>query len=158
VKQSGVLITVRPGEVRHSLPASLQQSVSMWRQSPVMAERPKVIPDLADNDMNSWDAVIAGERPSAVSGSGFVILATKVSLAGDMAKSGATLRFAGITGAGEVLVNGAPAGRKPTAAPSPIEVAIPGGQTEVDVAVVLAANAGDAVGLSGPVFLETGRR
>ncbi|KFG89521.1 Glycosyl hydrolases family 2, sugar binding domain protein [Sphingobium herbicidovorans NBRC 16415] len=157
VRQGGLLITVSPAEVRHSLPASLQQSVSMWRQSPVMAERPKVIPDLADNDMNSWDPVIAGERPAAASGNGYVILATKVTLAGDMSRSGATLRFAGITGSGEVLLNGSPAGRKAAAAPGPLEVVIPAGKTDVAVALVLATNAGDAVGLSGPVFLEAKR-
>lgn len=157
VRQSGVLIAVRAAEVRHSLPASLQQSISMWRQSPVLTERPAVIPDLADNDMNSWDAVIAGERPAAASGNGYVILATKVMLAGEMSKTGATLRFAGITGAGEVLVNGNPAGRKAGAAPGPLEVAIPAGKADVAVALVLATNAGDAVGLSGPVFLETKR-
>lgn len=157
VRQTGVLINVRAAELRQSLPASLQQSVSMWRQSPVMAERPKVIPDLADNDMNSWDAVIAGERPAAAAGNGYVILATKVAITGEMSKSGATLRFAGITGAGDVLVNGSPAGRKAATAPGPLEVNIPAGKTDVAVALVLAVNAGEAVGLSGPVFLEARR-
>ncbi len=154
VRSGGLVIEVKPAERRESLPPSLQQSVSAWRQSPVMAERPKTIPDLADNDMNRWDQVIAGERPPAASSNGFVILVTKIKLTGRMAEQGAALRFGGITGAGEVLVNGRSLARKATEAAGPLTVSLPAGTSDLTVAVVLQAVAGEGIGLSGPVFLE----
>ncbi|WP_230461434.1 DUF4982 domain-containing protein [Sphingobium sp. CAP-1] len=154
VRPAGIVIAIRAAAVRQSLPPSLQQSVSMWRQSPVQAERPKVIPDLADNDMNSWDPVIAGEQPAAASGNGYVILAAKVTLSDQMSASGAVLRFAEIKGAGEVLLNGVPTGHKATVSPGPLDIAIPVGLRDMAVALVLSATGGQPVGLSGPVFLR----
>jgi beta-galactosidase len=155
--EAGIIVAVRSAGVRQSLPPSLQVSVLMWRQSPVQAQRPKVVPDLADNDMNSWDPVIAGEQPAAASGNGYVIFAAKVVLSDQMTASGAVLRFAEIRGAGEVLVNGAPVGRKATASPGALDIAVPAGVKEIAVALILEATGGEAVGLSGPVFLSTMR-
>jgi beta-galactosidase len=147
-------LRVRSAEIRQSLPPSFRQSVPNWRQSPVQRERPRVITDLADNDMNSWDPVIAGERPPAASGDGYVVVSTRVPLTEAMMKSGAVLNFVGISGSGEVLVNGTVAGRKDDAAPGPLNVPIPGGKAEVAVGLVLKATGGAPVGLSGPVFIE----
>lgn len=155
VKAGGLVIKVRPAEQRQSFPPSMRQSVSAWRQSPLMSERPRTVPDLADNDMNSWDIIAAGERPAAASGSGFVILVSKLKLTGDMASRGAVLRFTGITGVGEVLLDGRSVARKAGAVAGPLTISLPTGSTDVTVAVVLQATAGDAIGLSGPVFIET---
>lgn len=149
-------IRVRPAAIRHALPPSLQQTVLSWRQSPVLRERPAVIPDLADSDMNSWETVIAGESPAATAGNGFVLLAARMTLSDAMAKGGATLKFAGIAGRGEVLVDGAVAARKADPAAGPLEVRIAPGRGEIAVTLVMDAAAGAAVGLSGPVFIEAG--
>lgn len=151
---AAAMIRVRPAAVRHALPPSLQQTVLSWRQSPVLRERPAVIPDIADSDMNSWETVIAGESPAAAAGNGFVLLAARIKLGDAMAKGGGTLKFAGITGRGDVLVDGAVAARKADPATGPLELRIPGGRGEIAVTLVMDAVAGAPVGLTGPVFIE----
>lgn len=146
-------LTVRPAAIRQSLPPSARQAVYGWRQSPVMRERPRTIPDLADNDMNSWDAVIAGERPPAAAGDGFVVVATRIARS-DAMGAGATLKFAGISGSGEILVDGAIVARKADAAPGALDVTVPPGKGDISVGLVLKTSTGAAIGLSGPVFVE----
>ena len=157
LKGATILIGIRPAAIRHSLPPSIQQMVSSWRQSPVLRERPTSIPDLADNDMNSWDPVIAGEKPAAAAGDGFVIVTTRVKLTDAMTKNGAVLKFAGITGGGDILIDGAVVGRKADARPGPQEVQIAPGHSEIVVGLILGASAAMPVGLSGPVFIEARR-
>jgi beta-galactosidase len=154
LRGAAAMIRVRPAAVRHALPPSLQQTVLSWRQSPVLRERPAVIPDIADSDMNSWETVIAGESPAAAAGNGFVLLAARIKLGEAMAKGGATLKFAGITGRGDVLVDGAVAARKADPTTGPLELRIPAGRGEIAVTLVMDAVAGAPVGLTGPVFIE----
>ena len=148
---------VRPASIHHVLPSSLRQNVAGWRQSPVIKDRPTALPDLADNDMNSWSPVIAGEAPAVVTEAGFIMLMTRVPLTAAMTKSGGLLKFAQISGKGDIIVDGVVAARKADAAPAPMEVKIAPGRSEIVVGTILAAPAGSAVGLSGPVFLEAGQ-
>jgi len=157
VRPAAGVIRIRRAEIRQLLPHSIQQLVSLWRQSPVVRERPKVIPNLADNDMNSWDQVIAGERPAAAASDGYVMIVTRVTLSGPMTEFGAVLKFGGISGSGEVLVNDASAARKNDAQPGGLDVELAPGAREATIGVVLRSVAGEPVGLSGPVFVEARR-
>ncbi|WP_380879342.1 beta-galactosidase [Sphingomonas sp. DBB INV C78] len=147
-------VTVVPGAIRQALPPSLRQAVSGWRQSPVLVERPRAIPELADNDMNSWDPIIAGERPAPAAGDGFVILAARIDLGDAMASQGAHLKFSGIMGSGEVMLDGEVVARKPDKTPGPLVVPIAAGRRQVTAALILRAIGGEPAGLSGPVFVE----
>ena len=156
VRTGGIVVEVRPATQAESLPASGRQSVVNWRQSPVLRERPAAVPALADNDMNSWDAVIAGERPAAAASDGFVIISTRIPRSA--APTGGALKFSGVGGAGYVVVDGVRRATKDAAAPGPIEAAIPAGSGDITVAVVLTATEGAAIGLTGPVFIEPAGR
>lgn len=68
--------------------------------------------------------------------------------------AGAMLRFAGITGSGEVLADGAVVARKYDAAAGSLDATVSPGKGDIAVALVLRTSTGAAVGLSGPVFVE----
>lgn len=154
LRSADTVITVIPATVRQALPPSLRQGVSGWRQSPVLEQRPKVIPELADNDMNSWDPIIAGQRPAPAAGDGFVVIAVRIELSEAMAKRAARLKFSEILGGGEVLLDGEIAARKPDKAPGPLLVSIAAGRRQVTAALLLRTIGGEPAGLSGPVFVE----
>ena len=158
MREATTVIRIHPAATRHALPPVVRQTVPSWRQSPVLRERPATLPDLADNDMNSWDPVVAGERPAAVAGDGFVILTARIKLSEAMTRGGAVLKFAGIAGRGDILIDGGVAARKDDPATAPQEVSIAPGRSEIVVGLVLAAAAGNAIGLPGPVFIEARSR
>jgi beta-galactosidase len=154
VESATCTIDIRAGKVRESLPASYRLGLQSWRQSPVMAERPASIPELADNDMNSWAQVIAGDAPATVSGNGWVIMTSRLTLTEEMTKRGATIRFGGIAGAGDIYMNGKVVTQKASRIVAPVDVAVPVGSTELVVGVILKCADGEAVGLPEPVFVD----
>ena len=154
VQAASLALDISPAEIPESLPPSFEVRVTGWRQSPVLAERPSKIPDLADGDMNSWDPIIAGELPAAASASGYVILTAKASLTDAMVTSGAILHFGGIAGAGDVQVDAVVIGHKEKADLGPLNVPIPAGKRDIVIAVVLQTSLGQAVGLPKAVSIQ----
>ena len=154
LRPASSVIRIRPRTVRQSLPPSLQQSVSGWRQSPIAVTRPDTVVNLADNDMNSWDPVIAGARPAPAATAGYVTLVSRAVMTDRMTRSGAVLKFTSIVGSGSVLVDGVPLARKPDPAAAPLDVVLPPGKREIMIALILQTVAGEPVGLPGSVFIE----
>ena len=149
-----VAFDIHQSTIKASLPPSFELAITQWRQSPVMRERPAVIPELADNDMNSWDATIAGEQPAAAAADGYVILASRATLTEAMINAGAILKFAAVLGTGEVLIDGAHCAEKSDIVAGPLIVNIPSGKRDITIALVLKATSGTPVGLTGPVSVE----
>lgn len=154
VRPASADIKVERVRTRHSLPPSMRQAISQWRQSPILRERPATIPDLADNDMNSWDQVTAGERPAPAGSAGYVLLVSRISPSDAVFRSGGTLKFAAINGSGDIFLGGRKLASKASPLAEPLGVTVPPGQRELVVALALRASAGEPVGLSGGVFLE----
>ena len=147
-------LEIRARTVRESLPASYRQGLQSWRQSPVMTERPTSIPELADNDMNSWALVVAGDAPAIASGNGWAIMTARLTLTEAMSRRGATIRFGAISGAGDIIVNGKIVAHKKAQTVAPLDVAVPAGFTELAIGLILQCAGGEAVGLPGPVFVD----
>lgn len=147
-------IDVRRGRVAESLPPSFRQVLQTWRQSPVLPERPLVIPDLADNDMNSWAIVAAGDTPPPASATGWVIMTCRVSLTEVAVKRGAILKFVAITGAADLVLNGQTVAHKSDETTGAMQYAIVPGSQEITVGLILKAVEGQPVGLPGGVFLD----
>jgi beta-galactosidase len=119
-----------------------------------MAERPMTVVRLGDNDMNSWDPVVAGERPSPPVTAGFVTLAAHISLGDAMLRPGATLHFDRIAGSGSIIVNGATVATKSDPAPAALDISLPPGHREYDVALILESVPGKPLGLPGAAFVK----
>jgi beta-galactosidase len=148
------VIEIRPGSVIEALPPVNRQALQSWRQSPVFPKRPATIPDLADNDMNSWAIVSAGDTPSPAPSDGWVILSCRISLGGTGTKRSAVLNFAGVAGSGDLLVNGQVVAHKDEERSAPMRQAVPAGSRELTIGLILKAVEGQPVGLPGAVFLE----
>lgn len=155
LEMASLTIGVSAAVIHQSLPPSFELRISMWRQSPVAHLRPVAIPDLADNDMNSWDAVMAGEQPSPASGDGYVLFVARATLTPMMASKGANIRFAAIAGSGDVIVNSTVAAHKEEQQVGSLIVPLAPGNGEVVIGLVLKAESGAPVGLPGPVFIES---
>ena len=146
-------IQITPADLRQSLPPAFQLNVASWRQSPVLHEKPTVIPVLADNDMNSWDPVVAGERVSTPSEDGFILLLTQVNLTDTMSKLGALISFTSLAGRGDVYVDGKPVAHKSEEGPGGLSASIPKGKREIVIALILEAAKGVPLGLAGAVHI-----
>lgn len=149
-----VKIDVRRAAIRESLPPSYRQAVQSWRQSPVMAERPITLPVLADNDMNSWAILVAGDAPAPAARDGWVILTSRVTLTDAMKQRGGTLKFSAIAGEGDLIVDGQTVAHKDKPGTAAVDIAIPAGKAELSVGLILKAVNGQPVGLPGPVFID----
>ena len=125
-----------------------------WRQSPVFTERPITIPQLADNDMNSWATVVAGDPPASASRTGWVIMTSHLALTDAMTKNGATIKFSAISGLADIVVNGQTLGQKTISDAGPFEVKITPESSDLDFGLILQCTEGQAVGLPGPVFID----
>lgn len=154
VRPASANIRVDRARKRHVLAAASRQPIALWRQSPLLRERPPVMPTLEDNDMNSWDQVTAGERPSPAASAGYVLFVSRVPMGAAGMRSGAVLSFAGISGSGDLFLDGRKVASKASPMPEQLALTIPPGQHEVTIGLMLRAAAGEAVGLSGPVYLD----
>lgn len=154
LKPALAAIAIRSGSVPHALPPPFQQSIVLWRQSPITVDRPATVVQLGDNDMNSWDPVEAGERSSSPVTPGFVVLAARVTLGDAVRRPGAVLHFERIAGQGDILINGAVVATKGDPAATPLDVLLPRGDGVFDVSLILDAVPGKPLGLPGAVFVR----
>jgi beta-galactosidase len=158
VSPATVSVVILQGQqTPQSLPPVARISLQDWRQSPVTVGRPENVSGMADNDMNTWETVLAGQRPPASSASGYLVLFTRLSLNDAMKRQGAVLKFFEIMGRCEIVINGATVARKDVASPGSLSVPVAAGKDEVSVSVVMHVSEGEGAGLSGPVFLDVAR-
>ncbi len=125
-----------------------------WRQSPAFATRPSPNIVLADNDMNSWLFVRAGQIQPAQGQGTWSVLRAKVTPRRPVRDRGGKLVFQGVVGRGEVWIDGKRVGTKAGFAPGTVVVPMPAGEGERIVSVLLESNGTQASGLGGIVFVE----
>ena len=128
--------------------------VQDWRQSPAFATRPSPDIVLADNDMNSWLFVRAGEIQPAQGQGSWSVLRAKVTPRRPVRERGGKLVFQGVVGRGEVWIDGKRVGTKAGFAPATLIVPMPAGEGERIVSVLLESDGAQASGLGGIVFVE----
>jgi beta-galactosidase len=124
-----------------------------WYSSPLSNEPPDPNVVVADNDMNTWPSVQPGELQSFTGGS-FALYRTKFTPFVSIQTGGGRIVFQSITGQAEVWINGACLGRKPEPAAAPFSVALPPGEGQRTLTVLIQTRPGVAAGLSGSVYLH----
>lgn len=139
-------------------PGPLRFMVQGWRQSAVVAQPPGRPEALADNDMNSWQAVSAGVPPPFSGKNGYVTVATTVIVPAGVTERGGALILDTVNGKGTLWLNGVQAAEKTTAEGSRMQARIVPGQRQLAIALVLEALPAQRTGLPGLVFIETEQR
>ena len=133
-------------------PATL--TVEDWRQSPAFATRPSPDIVLADNDMNSWAFVRAGEIQPAAGSGVWSVLRAKVTPRRPVRERGGRMIFQDVVGLCEVWIDGTRAAAKTDAAPATLTAPLPAGEGERIVSVLLQTDGTTPAGLGGIVFIE----
>jgi beta-galactosidase len=131
--------------------------LTWWRYSPAQAERPDPNVVLADNDMNSW---AWGEVPmrQAAEVAAWRLYRTEMRLRADLDDGTARLVFGEIAGRAQVWLGGVRLGEKTDAAPAPLSVRIPAGETRRQLTVRVESAPGQPSGITGRVVVERGGR
>ncbi|MFD1950781.1 beta-galactosidase GalA [Sphingomonas arantia] len=130
------------------------QMIPDWRQSPLSAAKPSPDIVLADNDMNSWLFVRAGEIQPAQGTGTWSVLRARFTPHRPVQARGGRIRFRGVVGRGEVWVDGRRLATKTGFASETITVPLPAGQGERVVTLLLESDGRAPSGLGGIVFVE----
>jgi beta-galactosidase len=155
----GLKSAVLDVEVRAAQPWAYQatsepvQGIDGWRSSPLSAA--PVDPNLrpAGTDMNSWGWVTPGAGAKPAERTGYVLYATDAWAFARVRKHGGTLEFVEVTGPCQVFIDSKKVGEKTTAAPAPLRIPFPAGDTRFHLSVLCPVTAGQPHGLSGVVRL-----
>ncbi len=153
---STLSLRIEAGAVPRISPAPARFFIKGWRQSPLVSIRPTAPQTLADNDMNSWAIVSPGDAPPFSAGTGYVTLVAGAGVPAAIHKTGGTIVFERINGAGELWLDGHRVATKPDAAGGPLRGVIPAGLSHMQVTLILEARPDLRTGLPGLVFIEAG--
>ncbi len=135
-------------------PARMTLTVQDWRQSPAATARPSPDIVLADNDMNSWLYVRAGEIQPPQGSGRWTVLRAKLTPRRGTRERGGTIVFKDLVGRGEIWIDGKRAATKPDFAAATLRAAFPPGPGERTVTLLLESDGTVASGLGGLVFVE----
>jgi beta-galactosidase len=129
-------------------------TVQDWRQSPAATAKPSHDIVLADNDMNSWLYVRAGEIQPPQGSGRWTVLRARLTPHRGTRERGGTIVFKDLVGRGEIWIDGKHASTKPDFAAATLRVAFPPGPGERIVTLLLESDGTVASGLGGLVFVE----
>ncbi len=126
-----------------------------WIRSRITEQAPDPNQQPASTDMNSWDNVHPGSGPTTFRDGRFAVYRAQFTPRATTQKSGGRLVLRDVVGKAQVWVNGKLAGEKTDAAKQDMTVALPGGDGERVVSVLIeAAAVGTPAGLGGIVTVE----
>jgi beta-galactosidase len=148
------LATVRRPQVARQKPILMVQG---WRQSPNSDQRIDPNVALADNDMNSWVWIGAGELQPNGTGR-WNLFRAKFTPRKSVRQRGGQLVFASLTGSAEVWIDGKQVALKRDAAPGRLEVPLPASEGERSVTVLVESSANTQGGLGGIVYVADPER
>lgn len=131
-----------------------QMILDKWFFSPFSMERPDVNCKIADNDMNTWEAISAGNA-MLLKNAKYVIWRTEFKLAEEYQKSGGVILFKNLAGKAEVWLNGKLLGKKETVNEQNFKVVFPATETECELRVLLNSTLNTHVGLKGMVTIQS---
>lgn len=131
-----------------------QMILDKWFFSPFSMDRPDVNRQIADNDMNTWEAISVGNA-MLLKDAKYVIGRTKFKLAEEYQKSGGVILFNNLAGKAEVWLNGKLLGKKETVNEQDFKVAFPATETECELRVLLNSTVNTHVGLKGTVTIQS---
>jgi beta-galactosidase len=145
-----VMPTPTPPEVGPAKPTVV---VATWRMSPVSAERPDPNQSIDKNDVNTWSPVRPGRLPP-FNGGRFAVLRAQFRPRLEVRKAGGRLVLRNVVGKAEVWIDGKLAEEKTDANRRTITVALPPGDGERTVSILVEASPGASAGLGGAVTVE----
>lgn len=131
-----------------------QMILDKWFFSPFFMARPDVNCKIADNDMNTWEAINAGNA-MLLKNAKYVIWRTEFKLAEEYQKSGGVILFKNLAGKAEVWLNGKLLGKKGTVNERDFKVVFPATETECELRVLLNSTLNTHVGLKGMVTIQS---
>lgn len=131
-----------------------QMILDKWFFSPFFMARPDVNCKIADNDMNTWEAINAGNA-MLLKNAKYVIWRTEFKLAEEYQKSGGVILFKNLAGKAEVWLNGKLLGKKETVNERDFKVVFPATETECELRVLLNSTLNTHVGLKGIVTIQS---
>ncbi len=134
--------------------APVVRTIDAWRRSPLLPTRPE--PSLAprDGDNNSWAFVRGGTATPAEASGGWQVYRARVTPVRAIAAKGGRLVFTGIVGRADLWVDGRPVATKPQAAAGPLVAALPPGDGDRAVVLIVQTVAGQPSGIVGAVTIE----
>ncbi|MBC8097646.1 MAG: glycoside hydrolase family 2 protein [Akkermansiaceae bacterium] len=129
-------------------------NLQRWRMSPVTTNAPGANQELAENDQNSWQQVQPGRLQTFAEGS-HAIYRIKFKPLASVQKAGGQIVFKSVTGKAEVWLDKKLLGRKDTLEAAPFTIAIPAGEGERTLSVLIQTETGKPGGFGGGVVVET---
>lgn len=138
-----------------SVPVEYPQMIlDKWFFSSFSMERPDVNSKIADNDMNTWEAISAGNA-MLLKDASYVIWRTEFDLLKEYQEMGGIILFKKLAGRAEVWLNGKLLGKKDTVNEQDFKVAFPATRTECELRVLLNSAINTHVGLKGTVTIQS---
>jgi beta-galactosidase len=149
------VIDVIPVAARLVVPVVLNPPlfIQNWRRSPTASERPDPNEQPLDIDMNSWRDVHPGWMAPFREGH-FAVYRARFTPRAATRQTGGHLLFRDLIGKAQVWINGKLAGEKTGAEKQDFTVALPAGDGERTVNVLVEAEPGKPAGLGGVVTVE----
>ncbi|WP_427967904.1 beta-galactosidase GalA [Altererythrobacter sp.] len=131
-------------------PTPSVQILEGWRQSPASRDKPDPMRKPVDSDMNSWLWLGTGQIEAAQGEGNWISLRATFVARRHVQTNGGTLRFGGIVGRAEIWLDGRKVAAKPEFAEAPLELALPAGEEEHVVTLLVESRPGLVGGLSRP--------
>lgn len=125
-----------------------------WFFSPFSMEKPDVNCKIADNDMNTWEAISAGNAMFLKDAS-YAIWRTEFDLLREYQEAGGIILFKNLAGRAEVWLNGKLLGKKDTVNEQDFKVVFPATRTKCELRVLLNSAINTYVGLKGTVTIQS---
>lgn len=125
-----------------------------WFASSFFIEKPDVNFRIADNDMNTWQAVTTGNA-MILENANYVIWRTEFTLQQEYQKTGGAILLKNVAGKAEVWLNGQLAGIKNTVDEQDFKIEFPAMMEKCDLRVLLHSSANTHVGLKGSVTVQS---
>ncbi len=154
LKSATLTIPVNQVPFLPSVPVELPQMIlNQWLASPYTMDKPDVNQRIADNDMNTWEAVNTG-RAMLLKNARYVIWRTDFRLPQAYQEKGGVILFKNLAGKAEVWLNGRLIGTKDVVDEQDFRVEFPATDEECELRVLLSTSPNTHVGLKGVVTVQ----
>lgn len=125
-----------------------------WFFSPFSMERPDVNCKIADNDMNTWEAINTGNA-MLLRNASYVIGRTEFNLLKEYQEEGGIILFKNLAGKAEIWLNGKLLGIKDVVREQDFKVEFPSMEERCELRVLLNSSPNTHVGLKGSVLVQS---
>lgn len=124
-----------------------------WFASPFSKEKPDVNHRIADNDMNTWEAMAIGSAMFLENAS-YVVCRTEFILPEEYRKGGGVIMFKNLAGKAEIWLNGRLIGSKDIVNERNFQVEFPAIDEKCELRILLNSSPNTHVGLKGSVMIQ----